>query len=285
MKKLIIAFIVLFQIFVQVNIFAQSANFQSPLVNAKESAGVFEVKYVDFGSEAGNIIIQIEFYNRINDVDTTDKSITVISSGNDHIVKEKIKNDFKEEMNHTMKMIFTQDRSFANTSAYDVYMGAYEQFYDFLAEERFKQVKYLASIIDMNSMKGYLYKRDLRKYYTLKPDKYMYIEIHCDPYSKTSFAKSDIVSVPVDYSFNVYGIIHHRCNEQEATKISKNISLGWDSTICINKDKDKEKLYINNIKDYRDIGMNTLVSIFILDGGTSVFNTGIDLTFACEKIK
>ena len=285
MKKLIIAFIVLFQIFVQINAYAQEWAFRSPLVNAKDNTGISEVKYVDFGSMNDDIIIQIEFYNKVNNIDTTDKSITVVSSGNDNLVKEKIKNDLKGKLNRTMKMIFTQDRSFANTSAYDIYMEAYEQFYDFLAEERFKQVKYLASIMDMNSRKGYLLRKDLRKYYTLKPDKHMYIEIHCDPYSKTSFAKSDIISVPVDYSFDNYTFINHSCREKEAVKISKNISMGWDSTISIDKEKDKERLYTNKIKDYRSIGMHTLVSIFILDGGTSVFNTGIDIEFACEKIK
>ena len=297
MKKLIIAFIVLFQVGLVTGLFDEEIKKVYNVYSvAKQNTGVYQAKYVSIQShleKIQHIEEEIEFYNKVYNIDTTDKKITVISDGNDHFIKEKIKNDFKKYFIKSMEAIFDiyhPQKSEKNTEQYEKFLKISEQFYDFITEERFEQIKYLASIIDIKDKHTFMLSNGrVCKSYAIKSDKNVYFTFKFNPYEENGFSggtstmNSDFISIPTQSSFKNYDTLGYTTPKNECKQIAENTYGGWWITagVCNKEELKQDFMKINN---YANVGFMTWASLYMKNWGSHINLAGIYIDFDCEKI-
>jgi hypothetical protein len=299
MKKLIITFIIFSQIGLATELFAEKKvvwQHEDKYLTAKQNTGVYQAKYVSIQNhleKIQHIEEQIEFYNKIYNIDTTDKSITVISNGNDAAIKEKIKNDFKKYFTENMKLVFdiyNPQKSEIYTEQYEIFLTISDQFYNFITEERFRQIKYLASFIDLKDKHTYMMSNGrIINSYAIKSNKNIYFTFRFNPYEKNGFnggtvsITSDFITTPTQSAFRDYENVNYAIPKNECKQIAENTYEGWwiSTGVCR---KEELKQDFMQIKNYANIGFMIWASLYMKNWGSHINLAGIYIDFDCEKI-
>jgi hypothetical protein len=305
MKKITIVFIITLIAIFQINVFAvdNALLYKTLTTEAQKNTGTFQVKYINIENEE---LEQILFYNKIYNMYENGKD--VISHNNDNLIKEKIKKDIKYINIPRMAM---RSGSKADEREYKRYMDVFEEFYDFLTEKKFEQIKYLASIIDLENVKKYKNANgSVIRTYAVKKDLKVYVTSYFNPYERdfavtgetsllgiASFT-SDFISVPkhgTAQNSNTMGYkTPNKIADKKFKQVSEETALGWYINIGFASNNRFEKGYIESFTDinnFQEIGIWTRViqgkrcDANILWEGPAINMTGIGVNFICDKIK
>lgn len=288
MKALVITLILL----LQVNVYAQNRQY----IESIENTGTFQLKYVTVDEATHK---QIKLYQKIQETDSREFMPGTKEQHFEQCVFTYFENtlhDGKKAWNGTGKL---------ETQRYAYYMEAYYKYYQFLSKKRIEHIKYLMSIIDLDSAKEQIsYKNKERKIYEYKivkdvfftsEFKYNALNKH-NLYNGIGNFKSDFFSLDNIALFGNY----NRMGDNEETKheLSNNMRVNWDNNVSfIGKDRIPKETEEEMKNEYKDLKNIRLISISInvnenyrfLSGkwGDSkgfTNQTGIFLSFICERI-